>query len=189
MTSSAQTIKPCRQLPGELGLWIFIASDLILFTLYFALFAFDFSADPTGFETAQSELNGVIGLINTLILLTGSWAVAMGTRVPTGAGQRARWIYLAALCGVVFLGLKAFEYAHLISQGLDFTSNKFFIWYFFLTGYHAVHVLSAIALLIVIGRRFQKERPIGEKLVEGAGCYWHLVDLLWIGIFSLTYLI
>lgn len=178
-----------RHLPGELGLWIFIFSDLMLFGLYFVLFSYDLALDPETFYQSQAALDRNIGLVNTLLLLTGSWAVAMGTRVEHNSPLSASYLSAAALTGIIFLVMKAIEYSHLIGGGHYLTESRFFIWYFFLTGYHAIHVLAGSIFLQFVSSRMRRRESANETLVESAGCYWHLVDLLWIGIFSVAYLL
>ena len=178
-----------RTLPGELGLWVFIFADLGLFALYFALTAWDMRSDPATFQQGRDQLNLTLGMINTVVLLTGSWAVAMGTRVVSDGRLAARYLQLAALTGVAFLGVKFFEYDHAVSLGHTVAEDRFFTWYFFLTGFHAFHVIAAIIFLLIVAGRFRGEEQPGHVLAEAAGCYWHLVDLLWIGIFLLLYLL
>jgi len=178
-----------RQLPGEVGLWLFILSDLLLFALFFVLFSHDLATDPESFQEVQGTLSRSIGLFNTLLLLTGSWAVAMGTRVERNPARSAGYLSAAALSGVLFLILKAVEYGHLFSAGYSLTDSSFFTWYFFLSGYHALHVVAGIVILQVVVSQYRRRKAVTEELVEAAGCYWHLVDLLWIGIFSIVYLV
>jgi nitric oxide reductase NorE protein len=177
-----------RRLPGELGLWIFILSDVMLFGLYLVLFTYDLSVDRESFYSSQIKLNQNIGLLNTLLLLTGSWAVVMGTRVENNPVRAANYLTGAAVTGVVFLALKTLEYSHLIGAGSYLTENRFFVWYFFLTGYHALHVLSGSIFLQYVAVSLRRQESPGETLLESAGCYWHLVDLLWIAIFTIAYL-
>lgn len=178
-----------RSLPGEVGLWVFILFDLGLFGLFFALAAADLGGAPGVFATGKGALDLTIGAVNTLVLLTGSWAAAMGTRVAHGGRPASRWLAGAALSGVLFLALKVVEYDHLIGAGHAITESAFYTWYFVLTGYHALHVALGVVLLAVVAGRYREGPAPDHRLVEGAGCYWHLVDLLWIGIFLILYLI
>ncbi len=187
MSNETRSAKP--SLPGELGLWIFIFCDLLLFTLFFGLVAFDLRSEPETFRQGKAAINLTIGMVNTLVLLTGSWAVAMGTRVVEEPRRAARYIYAAALSGIVFLLFKVVEYSHLLGEGHALTQDRYFTWYFFLTAFHALHVIAAIVLLWVVAGRFRRNERTSHELVEAAGCYWHLVDLLWIGIFLVLYLI
>ncbi len=178
-----------KSLPGELGLWIFLLGDLMLFGLYFVLFVYDRGMDRQSFYLGQAALDGGIGLLNTVLLLTGSWAVVMGTRVERDARRAAHYLAAAALSGLIFLVLKTLEYTHLVDAGRYLTESRFFVWYFFLTGYHAVHVMAGSLFLVVLAVRLYKNSVPGERLMEAGGCYWHLVDLLWIGIFTIAYLL
>ena len=187
MTDAAERTRAVRQLPGGVGLWIFVLSDLLLFGVFFALFAHDLAADRNVYAQGRATLDSGIGLINTLLLLSGSWAVAMGTRV-VAAHRTARYLVLAAVSGLLFLLFKSIEYMHLIAAGHHLTENGFYTWYFVLTGYHALHVLAGIALLSVAACGLRKHM-LALDFLEAAGCYWHLVDLLWIGIFSIVYLV
>ncbi len=178
-----------RGLPGETGLWVFIFFDLMTFALFFTLAAIDLHGAPAVFAAGKASLDLTIGAVNTLVLLTGSWAVAMGTRVAVDGRKVSHWLTGAALSGALFLALKALEYLDILGGGHAFTENPFYTWYFFLTAYHALHVTVGIVLLAVVASRYRQGQTPDHRLVEAAGCYWHLVDLLWIGIFLILYLI
>ncbi|HEX4375699.1 MAG TPA: cytochrome c oxidase subunit 3 [Steroidobacteraceae bacterium] len=178
-----------RQLPGETGIWVFILTDLLLFGLYFVLAQCDHVRAPWAFQAGKAELSIALGTANTLLLLAGSWAVAMGTRVVQDARQAGRCLGLAAFSGVLFLALKAFEWHRHLSQGHRIDENPFQTWYFFLTGFHALHVIGATLWLAALARRLTAGRASSTVVMEAAGCYWHLVDLLWIGIFLVIYVL
>ncbi len=180
---------PGKSLPGETGLWVFIFADLGLFFLFFVLAAQDMAVHREDFQTGQAGLLTWVGAVNTVVLLTGSWAVAMGTRVANTAERASQYLKAAALSGVLFLGLKVFEYAHSLGAGHVLTENRFYMWYYALTAYHALHVLVGVGLLWLVARRYATAQRPGHLLVEAAGCYWHLVDLLWIEIFLILYLL
>jgi nitric oxide reductase NorE protein len=175
-------------LPGEVGLWVFIFADLAFFLLLFALAARDLGHARAAAEAGRDALTPAVGVANTLILLTGSWATAIGTRVVP-RDRAPPWLYAAAASGVVFLALKVVEYAHVTGAGHALGESAFFTWYFFLTGFHAFHVGGGIVLLATVAARLRQGQEPGEPLIEAAGCYWHLVDLLWIAIFLLLYLL
>lgn len=178
-----------RTLPGGVALWVFIFADLLLFGLYLALAAWDGGAIVGAYPQAKTGLDPTLGMINTVVLLTGSWAVAMGTRVVGDARIASRYVLLAAGTGLAFLAVKLVEYSHHVAAGHTIASNRFFTWYWFLTGFHALHVIAAVVLLVALAGRMRKGPPPGEIFTEAAGCYWHLVDLLWIGIFLVLYLL
>lgn len=180
-----------RRLPGELGLWLFIISDLFIFGLYFVAYAYDFNHNQALFVAGQSTLLRSIGLINTLLLLTGSWSVALGVNAMGVHARRASLCFAGgALSGAMFLCLKWVDYAHLIGAAHTLIENRFYQWYFILTAFHALHVLIGVLLLAALADRVRKGPPSAtRRLGEMIGCYWHMVDLIWIAIFALVYLL
>ena len=178
-----------RVVPGEPGLWVFVFADLLLFGLMFTLAMVDRAGAPALFAAGQAELDPWLGMANTLVLLTGSWAVAMGTRVVTEPRRSAAFLQLAAGTGLIFLAFKAFEWSQHIAAGWAIGTDPFQSWYFALTGFHALHVIVAVALLQFVAARQRRGVATGPRLTEAAGCYWHLVDLLWVGIFVVLYLV
>ncbi len=178
-----------KLLPGEVGIWVFILTDLLLFGLYFVLAQCDHVRDPAVFQAGKAGLSIALGTANTLILLAGSWAVAMGTRVVRDPRQAGSYLGLAALTGVLFLALKAFEWHGHLLQGHRIDENPFQTWYFFLTGFHALHVIGATLWLGALTRRLRAGHSSSVVVMEAAGCYWHLVDLLWIGVFLVIYIL
>jgi nitric oxide reductase NorE protein len=181
-----------RRVPGETGLWIFILGDLFVFGIFFILYARNMATENETFLAGQSALSQPVGLANTLLLLTGSLSVAIGVEIARKGSTRpaAAWIGGGALSGMIFLLLKAAEYRALIGAGHSLVSDHFFLWYFFLTGYHAVHVILGIFLLLFAAGRLRLANPVPSGgLLEGIACYWHMVDMLWIVIFALIYLL
>lgn len=178
-----------RVLPGESGLWVFIFVDLALFALFFALEGVDRVRAPAVFQQGRASLDLTGGMINTLVLLAGSWAVVMGTRIERDTRRSALYLHLASATGAVFLLLKAGEWARHVRLGHRISDDAFETWYFFLTGFHAVHVAAAVVLLLVVAARRRRAEQPSAILIEAAGCYWHLVDLLWIGIYLVMYLL
>lgn len=181
-----------RRIPGEAGIWVFILGDLIIFGLFFATFVVDRSQEPALFEASRAELHLSWGALNTLLLLTGSlfvvWAVhAARAGKPADASRLIAW---AMGCGVIFGINKVIEYADKIGSGHGPDSNIFFTYYFCFTGLHALHLL--VALCVLARMRWLLAQPdfgpadIGT--LESAATYWHLVDLLWIVLFALLYL-
>lgn len=179
-----------RHIPGEPGLWIFLFGDMVVFAAFFAVIAHYRSAEPGTSATAQSLLNPALGAVNTVLLLCGSLLVALALeKARQGSAGAARHYLAAAACGLCFIGVKCIEYHEVISRGLGPMSNNFFMVYFVFTGIHLVHTVIATAIL---GALAYSSRPataqINVRLLEGGSCFWHLIDLLWIGLFSLLYL-
>ena len=178
-------------IPGEEGLWVLIFGDMIVFSVFFVSCAMSRAQDVAQFHKSQALLDQHLGLLNTLLMLTSSWCVAQAVAAVQRQDPRAR-LYLAGGIsgGVGFVIVKAFEYSAKISHGITLTTNDFFTYYYGLTAIHLIHVLIGLAVLTFTFSRFKNGRfaaPFG--LIEGVGAFWHLVDLLWIVLFALLYLL
>ena len=182
-----------RHLPGEEGMWVFIFGDMTVFALLFGVYLFYRGHDVARFDEAQQQLNQTYGAVNTLVLLTSSLLVVTAVRaMRREARDLARWLtYGAMACGVVFILNKALEYGDKISHGLVPATNQFFTYFYVMTGLHLFHVVLGLALLgfvVSLTRRpYLDARQ--RSYLEGAACFWHMVDLLWIVIFPLLYLV
>lgn len=181
------------RIPGESGIWILIFGEMSFFSSLFTAFLYYRSFDVALFAASQLHLSKAIGLANTLLLLSSSLFVALGVRAVaherTGVAPR---LFLAAFgCAIGFILLKLFEYHALLSAGIAINSNSFYGFYFALTALHLVHVLIGSGLLVALARfsRRPLEKPSHFALIESGGCFWHMVDLLWIIIFPLLYLV
>jgi nitric oxide reductase NorE protein len=179
--------------PGEAGLWIFILGDMSLFGAMFVVLMWENRSARPLFHRCALELYQSIGLVNTLVLLLSSYLVVAATwahRCGDHAGA-ARFILGALGCALVFAGLKALEYAQGIASGHTPATNLFFTFYFVLTGVHLLHVLVGSGLLGAWWFSLGRRRPwnAARRLFEGVAVYWHMVDLLWIAIFTLVYLV
>lgn len=182
-----------RHVPGEVGLWIFVLGDMCVFALFFALWSISRAQHPDMFAQGHASISQLSGVINTLALLTSSFCVAWGmNQVYASRFMAARRAFLSAFSlGGVFVLVKIGEYRHKILGGADITQNEFDMYYFVLTGVHLLHVLvGMVALLLMIARC---KRPlVGTQdvpFLEGAGVYWHMVDVLWIVLFLLIYMV
>ena len=182
---------PHRAVPGEPGVWILILGEMSFFAALFVSFLYYRGADVAAFNASQGELSRTIGLINTLVLLTSSLFVAKAVKATALDQVRiARPLFLAGFaCALAFMGLKALEYHDLLSRGITLESSLFFPFYFGLTALHLAHVLIGSILLAVLARATRKAPVKHFALIEGASCFWHMVDLLWIVIFALLYLV
>lgn len=196
MSSGAEPQAPARpsrgHVPGEEGVWVFIGGDLVVFAVFFVTYAVARRQELALFESAQALLDRGLGLLNTLLLLTSSLLVAHAVAAVRRHDRRARPLLLGAIAlGIGFVIVKAFEYSAKIGQGFTLNSNSFSIYYYMFTGIHLVHVLIGLGVLIFAASRFDREgrMPGGVALIEGGGAFWHLVDLLWIVLFALLYLL
>lgn len=181
------------RLPGAEGLWVFLGADAVVFALLFGLFSQARRADPVVFEASRRTLDVDLGGVNTLVLLTSSWLVALGMRALARDEQARvpRLVLGGLLVGGLFVVSKAVEYGSAIGAGFTPVTNPFFMWYFVLTGVHLLHVLAGLAALTYVWRGARVRRWSGTRRVvpECAASFWHLVDLLWIMIFPLLYLL
>ena len=196
MNSSTPGKSHCRQtpyLPAEEGVWAFIIGDLLVFSLFFGLFLYYRAWDIALFQEAQRQLNTHYGLVNTLLLLTSSLLVALGLHAyRQQQPARTTTLFMAALlCGAGFSTLKILEYSEKIGQGFTMLSNDFFMFYFVFTGIHFFHVVLGMLILTGLIAHLQRAKRSDSQLkwLEAGALYWHLVDLLWIVLFPLFYLI
>lgn len=184
---------PTGHIPGEAGLWIFILGDMTLFAAIMLVFLWDRRAQPEVFTQSAHQLLQPIGAINTLVLLLSSYLVVRALAAHrAGKYPAARKSVACAIgCAAVFAGLKAVEYTSEITAGHTPASGIFFTFYFVLTGLHLLHVVIGSALLLAWQNMLKRGRPWvrARGLVEGIASYWHMVDLLWVAIFALVYLV
>jgi nitric oxide reductase NorE protein len=185
--------KGVRHVPGEPGVWIFLFGDMVVFGAFFGTFMYQRSLAPELFDESRRTLSIGIGLTNTLILLTSSLFVVTAVRAIRQGQRRAAQLLLcgALLCGLAFVALKAVEYTAKVSQGHVPTQNNFYLYFFILTGLHLFHVLIGLVVLILLLTQARRTELSATRiaLVEGGACFWHLVDLLWIVLFPLLYLV
>jgi cytochrome c oxidase subunit III len=190
---------------ARLAMWIFLATEVLLFSALFAAYSVYRYLYPEGFEQASRAIETWIGFVNTLVLVTSSFTVATGYNfAQKGDGRRTALFFgLSVLLALVFLGFKAVEYTHHLQEGqLPGRFYKiegvkapgaqlFFALYFLITGLHAFHVIVGMTVLIVVGALAYRGRYSAayNVPVENAALYWHLVDLIWIFVFPLIYLV
>lgn len=180
------------RVPGEPGVWIFILGDLIVFGVLFVLFMSQRGSDPDLFNQSQLMLHRAFGGVNTLLLLTSSLLVVLAVGAIRAGEKIARsLLYWALACAGVFLVNKGIEWTALIVDGHGLSSNSFFTYFFVMTGLHAAHVIFGagllIAMVVLSGKGRLNKPQVG--LIESFGCYWHLIDILWLVIFPLLYLV
>ncbi|MBE0585123.1 MAG: cytochrome c oxidase subunit 3 family protein [Desulfofustis sp.] len=187
----------------KIGMWIFLYSEILLFGGLFVLYAVYFHRYPKEFAEGGLELDRLIGAANTLVLLISSFTVAASiTAIQRSKKKQAIGFLLFSIgCGFIFLINKYFEWGAKIHHDIYPNSerlvdgepgvNIFFGLYYTITGLHGVHViigmtLLSIALVMVIKNKVSAQR---YAMLENSGLYWHLVDLIWIFVFPLFYLV
>lgn len=178
-----------KRLPGSKDMWVFILGDLVIFSVYFFIFMYHRGQQHELFLDSQHQLSQNLGVLNTLVLLTSSWFVARGVHAARAQepSRALRLIVLGGLCGVLFIAIKAYEWASEISHGLTLASNDFFMFYYMLTGVHLFHVVLGLIILAVVVRDLRNPKLRRTSMTETGASYWHMVDLLWIVIFALLY--
>jgi len=176
--------------PGEPGLWVFLLGDMVMFSVFFGFVAVLHGRQPAMFRASQQALHPGLGLLNTLLLLAASALVVRGLR-QLRSGRPARTLPVAVLCALGFAAVKGSEYALVIRAGHTPNSNDFFMYYFVFTGIHLAHLVIGLgALIAVVANKAARGTGMGRLLVaEGAAAYWHMVDLLWLVLFPLFYLV
>jgi nitric oxide reductase NorE protein len=181
---------PHRHIPGEAGLWVFLLGDMIMFSVFFGFVAALHGRQPAMFRASQQALHPGLGLLNTLLLLTASALVVRGLG-QLRAGKPARTLPLAILCALAFAAVKGSEYALVIHGGHTPSSNDFFMYYFVFTGIHLAHLVIGLGALTVLTALSRRPAPSRGRLLvaEGAAAYWHMVDLLWLVLYPLFYLV
>lgn len=186
---------PPRQghIPGEGGVWMLIAGDGILFSLLFGLFLFYRADNPAMFAESQALLSTELGLLNTVLLLTSSWLVASAIRAARAGkpGVMRGCLTWAIACSLGFMAVKAVEYTPKIASGITLSSNDFFMLYYVYTAIHLIHVVIGTGVLLTM-RAYAGEAPYSANALrnfESGASFWHLVDLLWIVLFALLFLI
>lgn len=181
------------RLIGDKDVWMFIIGELLMFSAFFGAFITTRAKDLDLFHSSQLLLDQKLGALNTLLLVTSSWAVALAVTAARRNQQAliGRYLGLGIALGLGFLVVKVFEYSAKFSAGIYMQTNDFFMFYFVLTMVHAAHVVGGGIILIVM---WNKARTGGYnasnmKGLETGAAYWHLVDLIWLLMFPLLYLL
>ncbi|RZT12213.1 nitric oxide reductase NorE protein [Mycobacterium sp. BK558] len=188
-TAAPTTPSTNGHLPGDRHMWVMVLGDLLIFSAYFLIFMVHRAMNPHRFLEAQQHLDLNVGALNTLVLLTSSWFIARSVvRARSGEHEAAaRSTMLAGGCGVVFVALKGYEWSAMIADGNTMGGNEFAMFYFMLTGVHVFHVLVGLVIMGIVLREIRIAHKRRLSLIESGAVYWHMVDLLWVIIFALLY--
>ncbi len=190
---------------AKLGVWLFLLTEILLFGGLFCFYSVYRAWNPDIFHNAHQYLNVYLGALNTIVLITSSVTMALAIRSMQLDRKRNTLILLGAtlFLASMFLVIKYFEYSHKIHLGqlpgkyYTFTGVEgtnphiFFSVYFLMTGLHGIHVMAGMGLIGWLMVKTQRNRFSSEYYtpIEMTGLYWHLVDLIWIFLFPLFYLI
>jgi cytochrome c oxidase subunit III len=205
VATSSRTGAEAGDTNAELGMWVFLATEVLFFGVLFFGYTVTRLHHPQAFAQASRHTDIVLGSINTAVLLTSSLAMALAGRSAQSGNRRATvWLLAATFTlGLLFLSLKLLEYAHdyhehlvpwlsFALHGADQAGmRQFFMMYFITTGAHAVHLsvgLTLVAVMMGIALRSKQLRKHSHA-IEITGLYWHLVDMVWIFLYPLLYLV
>ncbi|NOU46856.1 MAG: cytochrome c oxidase subunit 3 family protein [Bacteroidales bacterium] len=188
---------------SKLGMWLFLFTEFLLFGGLFIVYMVYRMLNPEAFLAASFQLNVTMGSINTIVLLISSMTIAMSiTAIQLGNSKKSiQLLMITVAASLVFMVIKYFEWSAKIHHGLfpgmavfnqlPKGESLFFYLYFFMTGLHALHILIGATFIGVVIHRTKSGRlnAGNYSLTENAGLYWHLVDIIWIYLFPLFYLI
>ena len=182
-----------RHLPGDLAMWFFILAELSVFAILILAFAVTQALKPQMFSESRLLLNTSTGLAMTLSLLTAGLFAALAQEQVRRSRPRhgAVFLMMALLAASVYVVLKLTEYRHLLASGLGMEHNTFFTLYWILTGFHFLHVLLGMVILGWLAERCRRGLYDASKRsgFESGVLYWHMVDLIWVMLFPLVYVL
>jgi nitric oxide reductase NorE protein len=171
----------------------FIVADVMAFGLFFVFFMIGRREQVALFDRSAAQLNANFGMLNTLILVTSSWLVVIAVHAARRGDRTSvrAFLALAFVVGGGFALTKVVEYGDKVSHGITLLTNDFFMFYFVLTGVHFLHFLIGMGVLAMLWVKAGEEAVDGPLLgwIEAGGLYWHMVDLLWIVLFPMLYLL
>jgi cytochrome c oxidase subunit 3 len=188
---------------GKLGMWLFLFTEVLMFGMLFLAYAVYLYQYKNDFQVGSATLNRPVGAINTLILLTSSLTMVLAVGALT-KGKNKRCIVmliLTVLCAMTFMVIKGFEWSAKFEHGIypgspEFTDMArgqiiFYGLYFVMTGLHALHVLTGAVVMLIAAVFIHKGKIHQERIgfLENTGLFWHLIDLIWIYLFPLFYLV
>lgn len=179
---------------GKLGIWLFLASEVMLFGALFSALILLRTGSPS-WPHGYDLLNVPLATLNTFVLIGSSVTVILAwAYLRLGELAKAKmFLWLTLVAGFIFMGIKAYEYGSKFSHGLGPHTNNFYGTYFVLTGLHGLHVVGGMVvfayLLLTADKWFAAKRDQFTNRVETTGLYWHFVDLVWIFLFPVLYLL
>lgn len=181
------------RLAGDLAIWFFILAELLAFGVFFGAYAFARANNIELFAAEQAALNRNAGALNTVLLLTASYFVVRAVQAAEARASRqcANWLGGAILTGFGFIVVKLTEYAAAFEHNISLSSSTFHMFYLSLTFFHFMHVILGLVILTAMwnGARQGRYHPGDMNGLETGAAYWHMVDLVWLILFPLVYVI
>jgi nitric oxide reductase NorE protein len=177
--------------PGDLAIWVFILAELLAFGVFFTTYAITRMHNVALFDEMQLTLDRQAGALNTVLLITGSWCVARAVAAiqHDDKTKSARWLLWGILAGAGFLAVKMVEYSAKFAVGINLATNTFYMFYLSLTFFHFMHVILGMVILTAVWLKARKGgySAADHHGMETGASYWHMVDLVWIILFPLVY--
>ncbi|MDD5479842.1 cytochrome c oxidase subunit 3 family protein [Rhodoferax sp.] len=190
-SQAAATAPDPPRLVGDLAVWLIILAELLTFGIFFLSYAFARALNVALFNASQSTLDLNSGTVNTVLLITGSWCVVRAVQAVKRDASvvGARWLMAALACGSGFAVIKLMEFSTKTAAGIDLSTTTFYMFYFLLTAFHFFHVLAAMVFLTILLIKTLAGRYGSHDVhaLETGAAFWHMVDLLWIVLFPLIY--
>lgn len=190
---------------SKFGVWLFMVTEILMFGGLFVAFVIYHNRYPEVFATGAQSVDWRLGATNTIVLLFSSLTMALSIHYVQKNRMQAAFnsLMITVLCGAIFMFIKYFEYSHKIHLGLlpgqwfhgDFKGIDnlplYFSFYYMMTGLHGIHVLLGMGLITWVSIRLKKGdfNPKKYTALEGVGLFWHIIDLIWIYLFPLLYLV
>nr|WP_294841071.1 cytochrome c oxidase subunit 3 family protein [uncultured Methylotenera sp.] len=182
-----------EDLPGDFAIWIFILAEMLVFGVLFIVYAFARAHQLDVFNASQLTLSRGLGTLNTVILISSSYFVVRSVAAikANHAKQSARWLLGAMALGAMFVVVKLWEFKQKFDAGITLETNDFYMYYLTLTSFHLMHVLMGMIILGCVVFKLNKGAYTATEHfgVESGASFWHMVDLLWIVLFPLIYII
>jgi len=180
-------------LPGDLAIWFVIMAEMLVFGIFFIVYVVVRSKNVELFNEYQLELHRIGGVINTIALITSSYFVALAIHAirQNNVKRTGNMLLLALFMGGIFVAVKIWEYSFVFGAGIHLSTNAFYTFYISLTFFHFMHVLAGMVILTLLYRFLRQGKYSAESHqdLETGASYWHMVDLLWIVLFPLVYII
>jgi len=178
--------------PGGILIWMLIVLELLTFGIALIVMVIQSKSEPDLFHEMSAKLNTLFGSINTIVLLTSGFFMAMSLHKfkEKAFASSKKYLMFTMLIGSVFIVIKSMEYQHKFAEGMTLGSNTFMNYYWLLTGFHMIHVLVGLVILLLMYRSIHRNPERVDVLdYEASASFWHMCDLIWLLLFPVLYLL